>query len=768
MRGCSEVRSLACVLALSSLPAIVIAKDSILLKPRLGASNAAYVEFTADAKQTMTGPDGKPMEVESKSVYGLLTRTAVKDDAIETSATLDRLLGSLLFRTEPGSEGVTSAHDTDDPENENASPDHKAAFAAILNLPLKLTLDAQGTATGAEGAEAIRQKLLSLGEQNFVAKSLADEDFADSQVMSTFGETPLVLLPMREASVGDTWKKTQRLDYPRVGRGIASYECTLERIESSNDGDVAIIAFKGTIAKDPDEKPAEGQRLGTIDGTFSGSARFSAALGGFVEIRRETSAKIEVPPWWTRDPAAPLMKIDARLQHTYTAVSAVERAARKDEIARHVAEIRAKREAEEAAAMAGPVDPVTPANEPVAWTQWGGPDRNFCCTATGLANRWPGGGPRRIWERPLGDGFSSILCDGRTLYTMYSLRQKEDPFAGEEVIVALDAASGSTLWEHRYPAPWPKDLQMEFGPGPHSTPVLVGDRLFTVGCTAQLRCLDSKSGEVIWTRDLLAEHKAALNGRGYGSSPLAHNGTILLPVSGEKGSAVIAFNQSDGSVAWKGGDFEPGYASLLAIDALGTEQLLAFTSKAVCGLSPSNGETLWSVDHPTQYGANISTPIWCPQDQHIFVSSAYGMGARGVMLERAGDRVSAKELWHNRKMRIQHGVAVRVGEWVYGSSGDFGPAFLCCVNAHTGEFGWRQRGISKANVLCADGKLIVLDDEGTLLLLKADPAAYRLLAKAPGVCQRTAWTAPTLYGRTLFVRDRAKVMALDLGATGEG
>jgi outer membrane protein assembly factor BamB len=758
------------VLALSlvTAPVAEAATDSIRLAPRLDAPGEAYVEFTSEAKQTMTGPDGKPMEVESKSIYGLMTNTAAKGDAIEIHATLDRLSGFLLFRTEPGSEGVKSAYDTDDPESEDASPDHKAAFGAILNLPLAVTLDAQGAALAADGADAIRQRLLSLGEQNFVAKSLADEDFADSQILSTFGETPLVLLPFRDVKVGGTWTKTQRVDYPRVGRGIVSYECTLERIESSPDGDVAVIGFKGTLAKDPDEKPAEGQRLGNIDGTFSGTARFSAAQGRFVEIRREMKAKIEVPPWWNRDPAAPLMNIDAQLQNTITASTTADRAKRKDEISRHVAEIRAKREAEEAAATAGPVDPVTPANEPVAWTQWGGPNRDFCSAATGLANRWPSDGPRRIWERPLGDGFSSILCDGATLFTMYSLRQEEDPFAGDEVVVALDAATGKTLWEHRYPAPWPKDLQMEFGPGPHSTPVLVGDRLFTVGCTAQLLCLDKKTGQVIWSRDLLAEHKAALNGRGYGSSPLAYNGTIVLPVSGEKGSAVIAFNQSDGSLAWKGGDFEPGYASLLAIDALGTKQLLAFTGKTVCGLDPTNGETLWSVDHPTQFGANISTPVWCPRDQHVFVSSAYGMGARGVQLRRDGDRVSAKELWHNKKMRIQHGVAVRVGDWVYGSSGDFGPAFLCCVSAHTGEFGWRQRGISKANVIYADGKLIVLDDEGTLLLVKADPAAYRLLGKAPGICRRTAWTAPTLYGRTLFVRDRATIKALDLAAASEG
>ena len=139
------------------------------------------------------------------------------------------------------------------------------------------------------------------------------------------------------------------------------------------------------------------------------------------------------------------------------------------------------------------------------------------------------------------------------------------------------------------------------------------------------------------------------------------------------------------------------------------------------------------------------------------------MGSRGVKLEKAGGKVTAKETWFNAKMKIQHADAVRVGEWVYGSSGDFGPAFLACVNAGTGKFGWRQRGIAKANVIYADGKLIVLDEDGSLYLVKADPEKYRLLGKAPGLTKKTAWTVPTLVGRTLFVRDREKIIALDLG-----
>lgn len=731
--------------------------DAVLLQLRSDSAPEAYAEFTAEASQTMTGPDGNPMKVSSKSVYGLLTTTTVGAEGVQIRATFDRLYGYLAF-----GEGIQSRYDTDDPEAEDASPDHKAAFALVLNQAVTMTFDPAGVGKIVEGGEAIRTKLNELGPQNFVAGSMARDELADRRMLSNFGESVLAIYPNREVRVGETWKVTQHDEYPSVGKVIQSFECALEKIEPSPDGDVAVVRFSGTVVKDAAEQPAEGKRLGKIDGTFTGVARYAVNLGQFVDVRADTTSKIEVPPWWSQDPTADLMKIDGQFKTSYVRMSAADRVSRKAEIARAVAAARAARQAEEAAAMAGPIDPVTPANDPEPWLQWGGPNRDFKSSATGLANRWPEQGPRKLWERPLGDGFSTILCDGETLYTMYSARDASDPFQGEEVIVALKAGSGETLWEHRYAAPWPRDLQMEFGPGPHSTPLIVGDRLFAVGCTAILNSLDKRTGKPIWSKDLHAEYKAALNMRGYGSSPLAHEGNIVLPVSSEKGHAVMAFAQSDGAVAWAGGEFEPGYASLFSIEAFGRPQLVAFTGKNVCGLEPGSAATLWSFDYPTQFGANISTPVWNSEDQQLFISAAYGMGSRGLRLEDSGGQIAAREAWSNNKFKIQHANAVRVGDWVYGSSGDFGPAFLCSVNSATGEFGWRQRGIAKATMLYADGKLIVLDEDGALFLVKADGKQYRLLAKAPDVLAKTAWTAPTLYGRTLYLRDRTNIVALDL------
>ena len=764
-------------LILIALATPSVATDTVRLAPRIDAPTESYVEFSNDSVVKMTGPDGKPMEITSRSIFGLLQKESGKGESIEVEVTLDRLMGFMSFTKE-----MQSLYDTDDPDYEDASPMHRDAFTPILNMPLKFSVDMGSTGPkgrGVQGADAIRKKLTDLGEANYVAKSLVDENFGDRQILSIFGESPLILYPNREVKVGESWKTTQKDEITNVGQVIFNYDCKLDRIEKSGGGNVAIVSYSGTVIKDPDEKPvpivdeketkkstdkpAEMKRLGKIDGTFTGTAKFDIDQSRFIEMESDSNSKVEVPPWWTKEPNVPLMKLDSQAKLHYTVTSISERKDRKAEITRRAEEAKARREAEEAAAMAGPVDPVTTENEPVAWLQWGGPHRDFTSNATGLANRWPTDGPKKLWEQPLGDGYSALLCDGDTVYATYSIRDKKDPLKGDEFVVAFDAETGKRRWEHKYDAPRPKELNNDFGPGPHSTPLIVGDKIFTVSCTAKFLCLDTKTGSEIWSKDLHKEHKAVLQMHGYGSSPVAYKGNILLPISKEKGHAIMAFKQSDGSVAWKGGDFDPGYATLLPLTALGVEQLIAFSGKAVLGLDATDGKTLWSIDHPTQWGANIATPVWCEKSDLVFISSAYGMGSRGVKLEKAGSQIAAKEAWFNPKMKIQHADAICLDDWVFGSSGDMGPAFLACVNVKTGEFGWRQRGIAKANVVAADDKLIVLDEEGVLYLVKADPAKYRLLSKAVGICKKPAWTVPTLVGRTLYIRDREKIMALDLG-----
>jgi outer membrane protein assembly factor BamB len=403
------------------------------------------------------------------------------------------------------------------------------------------------------------------------------------------------------------------------------------------------------------------------------------------------------------------------------------------------------------------------------WPQWGGPNRDFKTASRGLAASWPSGGPREVWSRELGDGYSAIAESGGTLYTMYrpakgfvmTMVDKLRGLSSPEVVVALDAATGRTLWEHAYEAPEVAGMNMEYGPGPHATPLLKDGRVYTVGVTGQLHALDQTTGRVVWAHDLYKEFGGTVQGRGYSCSPVAYGETLILTVGGRPGQAVMAFDREDGRVAWKAHDFDPGPSSPLLINVDGQDQLVVFHSDGIVGVDPAGGPLYWSHQHSTQYGLNISTPVW-GEGNLLFLSSAYTGGSRLLRLAQAGGQTTVSEQWFTPKMRVHMGTAIRLGDHIYGSSGDFGPAFVTALDIRTGNVAWQERGFARANFVHADGKLILLDEDGTLALASASPTGLQVHAKA-SVLTNKAWTVPTLVGTRLYVRDRARIKALDLG-----
>ena len=192
--------------------------------------------------------------------------------------------------------------------------------------------------------------------------------------------------------------------------------------------------------------------------------------------------------------------------------------------------------------------------------------------------------------------------DAGKLYTMYrvSAAQAGSKF-DREVIVALDAQTGKTLWEDPYDAPFEPGMKMENGPGPHVTPLVVGNQIYTVGITGKFYCKDKNTGKTLWYHDLMKEYRAPRRDRGYSCSPVAYKQTVILPVGGT-GQALMAFNQKDGSVAWKQHDLASSPSSPLIINVDGQDQLVAFLGDVIAGFDPNNGTLLWSHPHKTDWG----------------------------------------------------------------------------------------------------------------------------------------------------------------------
>lgn len=410
-------------------------------------------------------------------------------------------------------------------------------------------------------------------------------------------------------------------------------------------------------------------------------------------------------------------------------------------------------------AMAGTLTAVAASAD--SWTQWGGPNRDFKIEAgASLASSWPEEGPPRLWQRPLGGGHAQILAEGDALYVVF--RRGDDDMAA-----ALDAESGKTRWEKGFAAgdPYPGQV-LEFGVGPNATPLLSGDRLYTVGFTGRMHCLDKASGETLWSHDLMGELDGKKLRFGYAAAPIAHGELVIALVGGEEHGAV-GFDPATGEIRWKTEPIDVSYASPTLIELGGEDQLVFMTGTEIVGVGlPEAGlpgadvpgvDVKWRYPHKNRFRNNCAGPWW-GDDGLMFVSSQADGGSRTLQLTSDGGRVAVEELSRSASLKIFHNSAVRLGGHVYGASG----AFFTAHDVKTGEEAWKQRGFPEANVVYADGKAILLDENGTLTLATLSSEKLTVLARHE-LLVRPSWAAPTLVGSRLYVRDKEKILALELG-----
>ena len=386
------------------------------------------------------------------------------------------------------------------------------------------------------------------------------------------------------------------------------------------------------------------------------------------------------------------------------------------------------------------------------WHQFGGPRQSFKASSLGLAAEWPAEGPSRLWSRELGEGYSAIVVDGDRLFTMY--RQNKN-----EVVVCMNAGTGKTIWEHKYESsPRPGHVH-QFGDGPRATPLIDGDRIYTIGVEGKMHALDKKTGKVAWTHDLWDEFDGNFLVHGYSSSPIVHGNTIITLVGGENAS-IVAFSKKDGSVAWKNLSYGNSYSTPQILNIAGEKQLVTFMATELIGVDPDNGELKWEFHHENQWKQNVNMPKVVADGDHLFLSSPHA-GARGLKLTTKDGKTMVEEVWATKKIQFYHVSTVQNGDWVYGSTGTMTPAFLAAVNIRTGEIAWRERGFAKANCIEADGRLIILDEDGNLALATATPEGLVVHSRVE-LLDKVAWTVPTIVGKTMFLRDKKNIMALDL------
>ncbi|MDE0300095.1 MAG: PQQ-like beta-propeller repeat protein [Candidatus Poribacteria bacterium] len=384
------------------------------------------------------------------------------------------------------------------------------------------------------------------------------------------------------------------------------------------------------------------------------------------------------------------------------------------------------------------------------WHQWRGPNRDGISLETGLLKRWSDDGPTELWRISLGEGFSGVSISNGRAYTMFVKGE-------DEIVVCLDAASGKEIWRYL------DDYRFENrqgGDGPRATPTVDGNRVYVLSAYGRLVALDALNGKELWSHDFTKAFSSNMPRHGFSTSPIIEGDLLLIETGGESGKALVACDKRSGKIVWSSEDDASGYSSPITVTVLGKRQTVFFTGRGLVSVSPKDGEIYWRYDWPTRFNVNAATPIFISPDK-IFISSGYDMGAAVVQIQETGDGLSAAEVWTSREMKNHFSSSVLHDGYLYG----FDNAFLKCIDAETGEEQWVKRGFGKGSLLFADGNLIILGEEGSLVLAKATPTQYEEAAQTQ-IFHGRCWTMPTLSDGKLYLRNTEELICLDWSERG--
>ena len=379
------------------------------------------------------------------------------------------------------------------------------------------------------------------------------------------------------------------------------------------------------------------------------------------------------------------------------------------------------------------------------WTNFRGPKRDGRYDEATVSTNWPSTGLPVVWKQPVGVGYASfVVADGKA----YTIEQRRS----QEVVAAYDINNGRELWTQK----WNAEFSDSTGDGPRATPTWEQGRVYALGATGELRCLDANNGSVIWGKNILNDNSAKNLPWAMAASPLIVDDKVIVLPGGGNGKSVVAYNKNTGAPVWKALGDPQAYVSPMLVELAGRRQIVVVSSYRVVGLAPENGALLWSYPWDTDMGINVSQPIMVDKNR-FFISSGYGKGAALVEVKGSGDSFTASTVWENKNMKNKFNSSVLHNGYVYGLD----EGILVCLDVNTGERKWKEGRYGYGQVVLAGNHLIVTSDQGDLALVNASPDKYTEVARFSAV-QGQTWNYPAIANGKLFVRNSNEMAAFDI------
>ena len=379
------------------------------------------------------------------------------------------------------------------------------------------------------------------------------------------------------------------------------------------------------------------------------------------------------------------------------------------------------------------------------WPGFRGPERDGIVRGVRIATDWSSAPPAELWRRPIGPGWSSFAVRGELVYT-------QEQRGEEELVACYRLTSGEPVWRHADPV---RFYESNGGAGPRGTPTLHEDRVYALGATGVVNALDARSGELVWSRDAVADTDTKAPDWGFAGSPLVIDDLVVVAASGR----LVAYDIAAGEQRWLGAAGGMSYSSphLATID--GVPQVLLLSGGHAAGFAPADGASLWT--HEWEPGASIVQP-GLTADGDVLLSSCYemgGIGLRRIKVAEGPDGWTVEERWTSRGIKPYFNDFVVHEGHAYG----FDNSILACVDLADGARKWKggRYGYGQLLLLADADVLIVLSEEGELALVAATPEQFTELARFRALEGKT-WNHPVLAGDVLLVRNAEEMAAFRL------
>ncbi len=397
------------------------------------------------------------------------------------------------------------------------------------------------------------------------------------------------------------------------------------------------------------------------------------------------------------------------------------------------------------------------------WPHLRGPTYDAHSNERGIVESCPSEGPPVLWVREIGAGYSGLIAVGDRVYT-------QTQSLTEQKVLALDAGTGCTVWEYRYD--WPYDPGGMY-PGPRSTPTWSNGRLYFASPDGLIGCLNAADGQLKWSVNINEKFGGRGTSFGYSCSPLVEDGKVILPVGG-KAASVVALDCHRGETVWASGDAAASYCSAVPITFRDRRLVVAYLQNELCGFDLSTGRLLWR--HACSHGYDEHAVIPLFREPYLRTMQAFHGGSDLFRLEssrtpRDSAAYEIQPVRHDKQMSNDVASSVLVDGYFYGF--DVKPAqalrqrptpgLFRCMNFITGEIAWSSDRPGHATIVVADGKLILWNDRGELILARATPHRYEELARTAIFPGEICWTAPALSRGCLYLRSPTRAACVYLG-----